>query len=58
MFERISVPLDWSSRGEYYVPHLLSADRALSGYENLLVFASNAIYPIAIMPASQRRVTA
>lgn len=41
-----------------YVPQLLSADGALSGYENLLVFASNAIYPIAIMPASQRRVTA
>jgi ABC-type uncharacterized transport system permease subunit len=33
-----------------YVPQLLSADGALSGYENLLVFASNAIYPIAIMP--------
>ncbi len=33
-----------------YVPQALSADAALTGYENLLFFASNAIYPIAIMP--------
>jgi ABC-type branched-subunit amino acid transport system ATPase component len=33
-----------------YVPQMLSADGTLTGYENLLVFASNAIYPISIMP--------
>ncbi|HZC76653.1 MAG TPA: ABC transporter permease, partial [Ktedonobacterales bacterium] len=30
--------------------HKLSADGTLTGYENLLFFASSAIYPIAIMP--------
>jgi ABC-type Fe3+/spermidine/putrescine transport system ATPase subunit len=33
-----------------YVPQALSADGNLSGYENLLFFASNAIYPIDQMP--------
>lgn len=39
-----------------YVPQLLSADGALTGYENLLVFASNAIYPIAIMPVRLQEI--
>ena len=39
-----------------YVPQALSTDGTLTGYENLLFFASNAIYPIALMPAWLRVV--
>jgi len=33
-----------------YVPQAVSVDGSLTGYENLLFFASNTIYPTTIMP--------